>query len=560
MFNPVLDVCRQYPQILVFLTLAFGYVLGKIKFFGFSFGATTCVLLVAIVLGQIGIDVPELLKNISFALFTFCIGYKVGPQFFGALKKEGVKYIWVSLVVAFVALGVTILLGKLYGFDPGTTAGMFAGSVTESAAIGTAEGAIKHLVITEAQKATLNTNVAVSYAITYVFGTAGMLIFLKLVPFLFKVNLKEEARKLELSMTGVDEEDEKPELFFWKRFLELRVYRVTNQNIIGKKINETEVLFPGRVAIDKLKRGQEIIKPEAGMTIQDRDILAVVGRNPNLIKGAEIIGPEVEEAEITGLVGEVLDICILNKKVVGKTLGEISKSTETHGLFLRKITRQGHELPLTRNTVINKCDIFQIMGTKEDVERIVKQLGYAERPTAITDLITVGFGCVLGTLIGLIAIPVAGIPITLGIGGGVLVSGLIFGWLRSLHPTFGQIPEGSQWVLMNLGLNLFVACVGLAAGPKALEALQTTGLSIFFAGCILALAPVIAGLLFGKYVLKMNIVLLLGALAGARVITAALNMLQEDADSSIPILGYAAPYAFGNVLLTIWGTVIVNIM
>ncbi|MFA6379458.1 MAG: TrkA C-terminal domain-containing protein, partial [Candidatus Omnitrophota bacterium] len=253
---------------------------------------------------------------------------------------------------------------------------------------------------------------------------------------------------------------------------------------------------------------------------------------------------------------------VLNSKIVGKTLGELARNQSkiAHGVFLKKITRQGHELPITNDTIISKCDVMQIVGAKEDVERVAKLAGYPERPTSVTDLVMVGVGCVLGTLIGLIAIPIMGIPLTLGVGGGVLVAGLIFGWLRAVHPTFGQIPSGGQWILQDLGLNLFIACVGINAGPKAIQAIQTNGLTIFLAGVVLCLAPFIVGMLFGKFVLRMNPVLLLGALAGARVLTAALNTLQEDADSATPVLGYAAPYAFGNVLLTIWGSVIINVV
>ncbi|MFH1406673.1 MAG: aspartate-alanine antiporter [Candidatus Omnitrophota bacterium] len=558
--HAVIDTCRTYPQIVIFLALALGYAAGKIKFFGFSLGSTTCVLLSALALGQIGVDVPDILKNVSFALFTFCIGYKVGPQFFGALKKEGLNYIWISLLVAFIGLGSAIFLGKMLHFDKGTTAGFFAGSMTQSAALGTAEGAIAHLSISDAQKSVLDTNVAVAYAITYIFGTAGIIVFIKMIPRLFKIDLKEEARKLEVQMSGGSAGGEKPELFSWAKQLDLRVYRLTNQSVVGKTIAELEALFPGRVAVDALKRADKLVDVTPDTVIQSGDMIAVIGRRTMFVKANEIVGPEIDDASMSEIIGEILEICVLNSAIAGKKLGEIALGKETHGIFLRKITRQGHELPITRDTVINKCDVFQVIGAKSDVERIVKLLGYPERPTAVTDLVMVGLGCVLGTLIGLVAVPIAGIPLTLGVGGGVLVAGLLFGWLRAVHPTFGQIPSGGQWVLQDLGLNLFIACVGLTAGTKAVQAFQTTGLSVFLAGALLSLLPVIAGLAFGKFVLKMNPVILLGAVAGARVLTAALNMLQEECESTMPVLGYAAPYAFGNVLLTIWGSVIINVM
>jgi len=210
--------------------------------------------------------------------------------------------------------------------------------------------------------------------------------------------------------------------------------------------------------------------------------------------------------------------------------------------------------------VIHKCDILRIIGAKDDVERAVKVLGYAERPTNMTDLATVAAGCIVGTLIGLIVVPVFGIPITLGTGGGILVAGLLCGWLRSIHPTFGRIPGGAQWIMGDLGLNLFVACVGISAGPQALEALKTTGLPVFLGGIIITTLPIIVILFLGLKILKMNPVLLFGAATGAHNCTASLNVIMEVSESPLPVLGYAAPYAFANVLLTVWGTIIVNIM
>jgi len=556
----IVNICRNNPQIVLFLAMAVGYAVGKIKFFGISLGATTCTLLAALALGQMNVEVSPLLKTVSFALFMFAIGYRVGPQFFGALKKDGLNYLWISLIVCFAGLAAAIFLGKLMGFDQGTTAGLFAGSMTQSAAIGTAEGAIAQLPISEAQKTLLDTNVAVAYAITYIFGTAGTIVFLKMVPRMLRIDLKQEARKLEEKMNGGAAAADKPELFSWSRQLELRAYRIPAKGTSAKTVRQLESLFPERVYVTRIKRNSEVIKVDPDTAIQANDLIALSGNARSLLAAPGLIGPEVDIADITEVMGEVLEVCILNKKVVGHTLGELSKNKLAHGIFLSKVTRQGHEIPITRDTEIHKCDVFQLIGVREDVERVVGYLGYPERPTNITDLVMVGLGIVLGTLMGLLVLHVGNLPITLGVGGGVLVSGLVFGWLRSVHPTFGQIPAGAQWLLSDLGLNLFIACVGVSAAVQAVQAFETTGLSVFLAGVVLSLLPIILGLLFGRYLLKMNIVLLLGAVAGARVITAALNTLQEDAESTAPALGYAVPYAFSNVLLTVFGSVIISVM
>ena len=560
MVHSFVELCRTYPQIVIFLTIAIGYFIGKVKIFKFNLGSTAGVLIAALFVGQLNIQVTPLLKTVAFALFIFTIGYKVGPQFFGALKKEGLKYIWLSIFFAIVGLVTAILLAKIFGFGKGTTAGLLGGALTQSSVIGTADGAIKHLAKSNAFEVTMESNVAIAYAITYVFGTAGLVVFFKIVPRLMKINLKEEARKLEQEMSGSsDDLAQSPELFAWNKRLNLRAYKVVNPNIAGKTVAEIEAMFPDKAAIDKLKRGDKVMDTEPGMAIESGDIITVVGRRSEFLNAGELIGPEVDDKDAEDIIGEILDICVTNKAAAGKTLGDISKE-QGHGCFLRKITRQGHELPVTQSTIVHKCDVLQVAGAQQDVEKFVKYLGYPERPTALTDLVMVGIGCVVGTFVGLIMVPVAGIPLTLGVGGGVLVAGLVAGWLRAIHPTFGQIPAGAQWIFTDLGLNLFIACVGLTAGPKAVHALQTTGVALLIAGMILTLVPHILGIFFGKYILKLNPVLLFGALTGAGTITAALNALKEEADSPLPALGYTAPYAFGNVFLTIWGTVLVYVI
>ncbi|MDP8298517.1 MAG: aspartate-alanine antiporter [Candidatus Tantalella remota] len=561
MLHSIVELCREYPQVVLFLALAIGYSIGKIKIFGFTLGSTAGCLLAALVLGQMNVSVPPLVKTIAFALFIFAIGYKVGPQFFGALKKDGLNYIWISLVVALVGLASAIIFGKIFGLGRGLTAGLLSGAMTQSSVIGTAEGAISHLTVSSAAKATMTSNVAVAYAITYIFGTAGLVLFMKIVPKMMRIDLKAESRKLEAELSGgkVDPTEENPDLFNWHKRLGLRAYRVENANVAGKTVQELKGMFSVNVAVDRIKRGTEIIEPKLDTVLQSGDIVGIVGRRSEIITGEKILGPEISDKDIEALVGEILRIVVLKKEAVGKTLGEVS-DTVGHGCFLRKFTRQGHELPISKNIHLSKCDVLEVAGSKTDVENFTKAVGYPERTTITTDLAMVGLGCMLGTLLGIVSVPIFGIPITLGVGGGVLVSGLVFGWLRAVHPTFGQVPTETQWVFTDLGLNLFIACVGLIAGPRALHALQTTGGTLFFLGVAVTLIPAVAGLLFGKYILRLNPVLLFGAITGAETCTASLNALKEECDSAAPALGYTVCYAFGNVILTIWGTVIVFAM
>jgi len=219
--------------------------------------------------------------------------------------------------------------------------------------------------------------------------------------------------------------------------------------------------------------------------------------------------------------------------------------------------RGGEEIPFAASTTLNRGDLLRITGPTQDVERAGKALGYIERSSATTDVVFVGLGIVLGGLVGLLSLNVGGLPISLTSSGGALIMGLVFGWLRSVYPTFGRIPEPALWVFDTIGLAVFIGIVGITAAPSFVDGLRRTGVSLVIVGFLAAIVPHLTALLFGRFVLRMNPVILFGACAGAGTSTAALRAIQDEARSKVPVLGYTVPYALGNILLTAWGPVIV---
>ncbi len=562
----VLDFLRSNPSVLLFVTLAGGYALGRVKVKDFSLGSTTSVLLVGIAVGSLVIDPSTnfdlgILKTVSFSLFIFGVGYKVGPGFIDGLKQGGLKFVAVAVFFCIVALVSAVGLGYLFGLDQGYVAGMLGGAMTQSAVVGTADTALKHLSgVTPSAEINLQAEVAVAYAITYIFGTLGLITLLKLIAGVFGIDLVESANRVKKDL-GRKSEEESIENFHWSNLVYPRAFSVDNEEIAGREVGEIESsLFPERVSIDKIRSNEEVIheiKPD--MTVTGGDTLLLLGTESALLEAGKQVGEEVEVEELSEMVGEILDICVTDEDIVGKTIEHIVNNY-ARGCFVRKIVRQGQEMPFERDVEVRKGDTLEVMGEKRRVENFAEKVGYPERSSNVTDIVTVAGGALLGTLLGLIAIPVAGIPLTLGVGGGVLVAGLFFGWLRSLRPTWGKIPSSAQWILTDLGLSLFIACVGLSAGPKALQAFQKSGLKIFTAGVMLTTIPHILTWFFGKYALKLNPVLLMGAMTGAGTCTAAVNSVKEDSQSSVPVIGYTVPYAVGNVLLTIWGALIVHLI
>jgi putative transport protein len=378
-------------------------------------------------------------------------------------------------------------------------------------------------------------------------------------PKLMGVNLKEEARKLQAKLSTA-EEAEAGVYSAFQRF-GVRAYRVNNPKFLNKTVAELEAMpRETRVFVARVRHEGAIVEAEPGTVIQQGDVVAVMTRTELLMARGTEIGPEVDDKELLDFPQEFLDVVITNKAMVGKTFRELAGLESARGVFLRKHLRLGEPMPFTAETRIDRGDVLSLVGAKRDVERAAKELGYADRPAITTDMIFVGLGIFIGGLVGLLTVTIGGLPITLTASGGALVMGLVFGWLRSIRPTFGRIPEPAMWVFDTVGLTVFMAVVGLGAGPSFIAGLQKSGISLLFVGLVIAVLPHLTSILFGRYILKMNPLILLGACTGAGTITAGLRAVQDEAQSKLPALGYTVPYALGNILLTAWGPVIVAMM
>jgi putative transport protein len=551
---------QQHPELAVFLVLALGFFIGRLKIGSFSLGTVVGTLLAGVVVGQLAIKIPDIVKAIFFDLFLFTTGYKVGPQFFRGLKKDALPQFAVTLVLCVTCLIAAFTASKLIGYDVGTAAGLLAGAFTESTVIGTASDAINRLNIPGPEKMRLINNIPVAYAISYLVGTGFVVWFLSnLGPRLMRVNLKEEAEKLQAQISG-REEPEAGEQSAFQRF-GVRAYRVTNENLLNKTIAEIEAMSKDmRVFISRVRHEGVIIEPEPATVIHRGDVITVTARTEVLIARGTVIGTEVEDKALLDFPHEVLDVVITNKALIGKTLRELAAFDFARGVFLQNLMRVGESMPYTPETIVDRGDVMRLVGPRRDVERAALKLGYADRPSSATDMIFVGTGIVLGGLVGLLSITVGGLPITLTASGGALIMGLVFGWLRSVRPTFGRIPEAAMWVFDTVGLTTFMAVVGLGAGPSFIAGIQKSGISLIFVGLLVAVLPHITAIVFGRYILKMNPLILLGACSGAGTVTAALRALQDEAHSKLPVLGYTVPYAIGNILLTAWGPVLVAMM
>jgi putative transport protein len=542
--------------------LGLGYYFGSFTYKGLGLGAVTATLIAAVVIGQLGITIGSPLKPTFFLMFLFAIGYGVGPQFVRGIAQDGIPQALFAVLVCFFCLGAAYLGAKLAGYSVGSAAGLYAGSQTISASMGLATDAINRLGLSpEEAKKTLDA-MPVAYAVTYIFGTIGSAIVLALIgPALLGIDLEAACKRYEEKHGGKKEAGGPGTA--WHQF-ELRAYRIrAGGQIIGKTVQQAEALLPEqRVFIQRIRRGDTIMEATSDTVFREGDIVAVAGRRDVLVNLIGSTAEEVNDREILAVPIEGVDVYVTSKEVDGKTLAELAGLPSARGLFLRRIVRgaTATNIPILPDTQLQRGDIVTLVGRTPDIAAGTKMLGYPDRATDVADVAFIGAAITIGALLGALVYKVGSVPLTLSTSGGVLIAGLFFGWLRSVRPTFGRIPSSTVWFMNSVGLNVFIAVVGISSGPGFVAGLQQLGFSLFLWGVAVTSVPLILAMYVGKYLFRFDDAILLGACSGARTTTASLGMINDRAKSQIPGLGYTVTYAVGNTLLTVWGMVLVILL
>jgi aspartate-alanine antiporter len=552
-------IAASAPEIFIFLAVAIGTLLGRVRIRGFALGVPACILIVAVVLGQFGtIVIPSLLKSILFGLFVFTIGYRSGPEFFASLSLQTLSQVVLALVIGTCGLIIILIFAYTLHLGPGTAAGVGAGALTQTSMMGTASGALEQLGLPADMLKQQQANIAAGYAVTYILGYILVLLFVPFVaPRLMGVNLKEEAVKLEAALLGGA--PAKPGNLLYRKF-QVRAYQVSKA--AGRTVNEIEAQIGRRAVVERILRHGEDVECRTDSKLQAGDEILLAGPSAAIVAAGSMIGPEIEgEHVMRSVPGEVVDVYVTARDLHGRTLNDIVEQfgDTARGVFLRALTRRGQDVPVTPGTQIYVGDVMTLVALNEDLKRVVPRVGQLLRASDRTDIAFLTAGLAIGLLVGLLGFTIGSVPLTLGGGGGALVAGLVCGWLRSRRPTMGAFPPQAQQTLSDLGLGGFIASIGLASGPAALAAVQAHGLLLLGVGVVVTLTPMIIGTLFAHRVLRMNPVIVCGALAGAMTVDAAVASTCEVAESQTPVLGVAVPYAIANVVLTVLGPIIVGL-
>jgi putative transport protein len=559
MFSYIFETLRANPQLAIFLTLAVGYWVGSLRFGSFSLGAVTGTLLAGVIIGQIGIDISGQVKSIFFIMFLFAVGFGVGPQFVRGIATDGLPQALFAVVVSILCLAVVWIAAKVSGYGPGLAAGLLAGAQTISASIGLATDAINGAGLTPEQAKAETDLIPVAYAITYLFGTIGtgwILAFLG--PKMLGVDIAEVCARYERDVLAGGTKDAS-HLSAW-RARELRAYRVREGGIaVGKTPAEAEGLGQGeRIFVERIRRDGDLVTPGPDTVLKAGDLVAVSGKRDVLVTlfGAT---EEVDDRELLDVPVEAVDVLLTTKALDGRELIDLAREPYTRGVYLNSIRRgsMAVNIPVMPKTKLNRGDIMRVAGSSSHVGEFVKAVGFADRPQTITNMVLVGLSIFIGGLIGAYVLPVGGIPITLSTSGGALIVGILVGWLRTVRPQIGNIPQPTLWFMNSVGLNVFIAIVGITSGPTFVAGLKQAGFGLFFWGLFATAVPMLIAPYIGKYIFRFDDAINLGCCGGARTSTASVAMVGEVAKSDVPMLGYTVPYAVSNTLLTLWGLVIV---
>ncbi|WP_353506100.1 aspartate-alanine antiporter [Variovorax sp. J22P240] len=530
MFGELVHILRTHPEIALFMVLALGYAFGQIRFGPIQLGGVCGTLIVALLVGQLGITLADSVKNTFFMLFIFALGYAGGPQFFANLDAKGLRMGLLCLIEVVVVIGLVVGATSLFGFDPGTAAGLMAGAATESAVVGTATDAISKLALPPDEIRQLQANVVTAYSITYVFGLIAIVVATSQVfPLVLRVNLREEADKLWRSMGGGDDDDALPAA----PDMVGRVFEVTTAQ--GRTVAELMDPFKRRAGIERVKRGDTLPEVSSSLRLEAGDQVLVIGQRSAMVEVAGLLGREFADTTAFEVVIETVEVMLTQPEWIGRELRDLKADRSgalsqlprlPQNVHVVGVVRDGHTMPLLPELKLQRRDVLKLYGPAADMPKVVPLFGVRVVHSVRSNISYMAAGILLGVFIGGFSIKLGGIPFSLGTGGGALLTGLAFGWFQARNPHRLSIPEDALALMKDIGLATFIACVGLASGPQAITLIQKFGIALPLLGIAIAIVPATISLFVGRRFLKIETPVLLGAIAGQQCSTPALSAVQ----------------------------------
>ena len=554
------------PFMTIFFVLGVGYLLGRVSLGFFSLGSTAGSLMVGLIVGAAAFQIagvrfaiPDIVGTIFLALFTYAVGLRVGPQFVDGIRQAGVQLIALVMVTTTSAFAIAYGGSRLFHLPPGYAPGILSGADTISAVMGVATSAVSGGLYTPPHGISpdqVTANIAAGYSLSYMLSILCIVLLVRNLPGMFGIDAVKAAKASESkygarghALPGTSDAFD-----LGITTVSVRVVRVTNAKIIGRAIRDVVAGLSAPVL--KLTRAGAIVPLIGNPTVEAGDLLTIGGPTKNVLAEIPALGEEVADDAARHLDVDQAEIVVTRHEYVGKTLAELHASPPAYAVRVRALFRGGHELPLLPATPIARHDVVRVVAPPEALKRIVAALGQAVRPTNATDIVTLGLCIATGYAVGLITVRIGGIPVGLGTMGGIVVAGMVVSIARAINPALGgPMPEGARAFLEGIGVDLFVSTLGLTVAPALVTAVSqgSTTLAVLGLGAVCATLPTFISWVFGLYVLKMDPIVLAGAVAGARNSTTAMRAISDKAKSTVPAFGYPVPYAVSTVVFLIYG-------
>lgn len=517
----------QSSYFALFLIVALGFILGKINFRGISLDVSA-VIFIALLFGHFGVVIPKELGNFGLVLFIFTIGIQSGPGFFGSFKSKGKTLILITLLIVGSACLTGMILKYTLGIETDEIVGLVAGALTSTPGLAAAIDATK------------SSSASIAYGIAYPFGVIGVILFVKLLPKMLRLDLKAEEKRLENK-----QKEKYPSL-------QTGTFRITNAGAFGKTLTQLQIRTMTGAVISRIRHGVMTELPSPHSVLHKDDLVKAVGNEAALKQLGLLLGEPIAEDLPLEQSYELRLLLITNKEVIGKSLGNLN----FQGNFdctVTRVRRSGIDLSPTPDLVLKFGDKLTVVGHQDSLTELAKLLGNDEKRLSDTDFFPIAMGIVLGVIFGKINISFSdSFSFSPGLTGGILIVALVLSALGKTGPIIWSMSGSANQLLRQLGLLLFLAEVGTSAGTNLVATFQESGWQLFAVGFAITLVPMIMAVLVGHFICKISIFDLMGTITGGMTSTPGLAAADSMTDSDAPSVAYATVYPIAMVFLIVF--------
>ena len=521
----------QSSYFALFLIVALGFVLGRINFKGISLDVSA-VIFIALLFGHFGVIIPKELGNFGLVLFIFTIGIQAGPGFFDSFRSKGKVLILITLLIIGSACMTAVLFKYLLHIDTAEVVGLIAGSLTSTPGLAAAIDS------------THSSAASIAYGIAYPFGVIGVILFVKLLPRMLRLDVKEEEKRLDILQRG-----KYPEIY-------TGTFRVTNENIFEKSLVQLQIRTMTGAVISRIKHGDTTEIPSSRTVLHQNDLVKAVGSEYALAQLGVLVGERIQEDLPLATSYELQSLLLTKKEIIGKTLGSLNLQ-QNFGCTVTRIRRSGIDLSPEPGLSLKFGDKLLVVGHQDSLKELAKLLGNDEKRLSDTDFFPIAMGIVLGVLVGKINISFSdSFSFSPGLTGGILLTALILSSIGKTGPIVWSMSGAANLLLRQLGLLLFLAEVGTAAGANLVETFRESGWALFGAGVAITLVPMIVAVLIGYFIFRINLFDLMGTITGGMTSTPGLAAAGSMTDSDAPSVAYATVYPIAMVFLIVFIQVI----